>query len=172
MLAANESGFFPYTPATNLLFGLNESLSMLREEGLAAVFARHARHAEAARQAVRAWSLEILCANPEEYSSSLTAVLLPPGQDADRLRKIILERFNLSLGNGLGKLQGRVFRIGHLGDFNDLMLAGALCGIESAKLEPKPLLVFRLYARLRSFAEKPFKPLVPEGLDHGRSVSL
>jgi alanine-glyoxylate transaminase/serine-glyoxylate transaminase/serine-pyruvate transaminase len=94
------------------------------------VFARHARHGEATRRAVRAWGLEVLCANPEEYSSSLTAVLLPPGHDADALRKLILERFDLSLGNGLGKLQGRVFRIGHLGDFNDLMLAGTLCGIE------------------------------------------
>ena len=130
MLAANESGFFPYTPATNLLYGLREALSILREEGLGAVFDRHARHAEATRRAARAWGLEVLCANPEEYSSSLTAVLMPPGEDADALRRVILERFNLSLGNGLGKLQGRVFRIGHLGDFNDLMLGGTLCGIE------------------------------------------
>ncbi len=130
MLAANRTGFFPFTPATNLLYGLREAICMLKEEGLDAVFARHARHAEATRRAVRAWGLEVLCANPEEYSSSLTAVLLPAGHDADALRKLILERFNLSLGNGLGKLQGRVFRIGHLGDFNDLMLAGTLCGIE------------------------------------------
>ena len=130
MLAANQSGFFPYTPATNLLFGLRESLCMLREEGLQDVFARHDRLAEATRRAVRAWGLEILCAEPAEYSSSLTAVLMPGGHNADQLRRLILERFNLSLGNGLGKLQGRVFRIGHLGDFNELMLAGTLCGIE------------------------------------------
>ncbi len=130
MLASNRSGFFPYTPATNLLFGLREALCMLREEGLERVFARHCRLAEAARRAVRAWGLEILCADPAEYSHTLTAVLMPEGHNADDLRRLILERFNLSLGNGLGKLQGRVFRIGHLGDFNELMLAGALCGIE------------------------------------------
>jgi alanine-glyoxylate transaminase/serine-glyoxylate transaminase/serine-pyruvate transaminase len=130
MLAANPSGFFPYTPATNLLFGLREALCMLREEGLDNVFARHRRLAEAARRAVRAWGLEILCAEPTEYSHSLTAVLMPEGRNADELRRVILDRFNLSLGNGLGKVQGKVFRIGHLGDFNDLMLAGTLCGIE------------------------------------------
>ncbi len=130
MLAANRSGFFPYTPATNLLYGLHEALKMLLEEGLANVFARHDRHAEATRRAVRAWGLEILCANPEEFSSTLTAVLLPEGQDADNVRRIILERFDMSLGTGLGKLQGRVFRIGHLGDFNDLTLAGTLAGVE------------------------------------------
>ena len=130
MLRANQAGFFPYTPATNLLFGLRESLCMLREEGLPRVFARHARLAEATRRAVRAWGLEILCVNPEEYSGSLTAILMPDGHSADDFRRIALERFNLSLGSGLGKLQGRVFRIGHLGDLNDLMLAGTLCGIE------------------------------------------
>jgi alanine-glyoxylate transaminase/serine-glyoxylate transaminase/serine-pyruvate transaminase len=130
MLAANKAGFFPYTPATNLIFGLRESLQMLREEGLENVFSRHVRLGEAARRAVRAWGLEILCANPEEYSNSLTAVLMPSGHDADELRGMILDRFNLSLGNGLGKLKGKVFRIGHLGDFNDLMLAGTLSGIE------------------------------------------
>ena len=130
MLQANKGGFFPYTPPTNLLFGLRESLKMLMEEGLDNVFARHDRLAEAARRAVRAWGLELLCLNPEEYSSSLTAVLMPPGHDADAFRKIVLERFNMSLGNGLGKVQGKVFRIGHLGDFNDLMLAGTLCGLE------------------------------------------
>jgi alanine-glyoxylate transaminase/serine-glyoxylate transaminase/serine-pyruvate transaminase len=130
MLAANKAGFFPYTPATNLIFGLRESLQLLREEGLENVFSRHARLGEAARRAVRAWGLEILCANPEEYSNSLTAVLMPSGHDADELREMILDRFNLSLGNGLGKLKGKVFRIGHLGDFNDLMLAGTLSGIE------------------------------------------
>jgi alanine-glyoxylate transaminase / serine-glyoxylate transaminase / serine-pyruvate transaminase len=130
MLAANRSGYFPYTPATNLLYGLREALAMLMEEGLEQVFARHARHAEATRRAVRAWGLEILCQNPREYSNVLTGVLLPAGHDADRVRSLILERFDMSLGTGLGKLQGRVFRIGHLGDFNDLMLAGTLCGVE------------------------------------------
>ena len=130
MLAANAGGFFPYTPATNLLFGLREAIAMLLEEGLDNVFARHDRHAEATRRAVRAWGLEILCLDPREYSSSLTAVLMPPGYDADAFRKTALERYNLSLGNGLGKLQGRVFRIGHLGDFNDLMLAATLAGVE------------------------------------------
>ncbi|MFQ5936474.1 MAG: pyridoxal-phosphate-dependent aminotransferase family protein [Acidiferrobacterales bacterium] len=130
MLATNKSGFFPYTPATNLLYGLREALQMLLEEGLEQVFARHDRHAEATRRAVRAWGLELLCTNPAEYSSSLTAVLVPSGHDADVLRETILERFNMSLGTGLGKLKGRVFRIGHLGDFNDLSLAGTLAGVE------------------------------------------
>jgi alanine-glyoxylate transaminase/serine-glyoxylate transaminase/serine-pyruvate transaminase len=130
MLAANKSGFFPYTPGTNLLYGLREALYMLREEGLDNVFARHNRHAEATRRAVQAWQLELLCLNPEEYSSSLTAVLMPPGHNADELRKVILDQFNMSLGAGLAKVQGKVFRIGHLGDFNDLMLAGTLSGVE------------------------------------------
>ena len=130
MLSANQAGFFPFTPATNLLFGLREALCMLKEEGLQNVFARHDRLAEATRRAVRAWGLEILCANPEEYSGSLTAILMPHGHNADELRRVILERFNMSLGSGLGKVQGRVFRIGHLGDLNDLMLAGTLCGVE------------------------------------------
>jgi alanine-glyoxylate transaminase/serine-glyoxylate transaminase/serine-pyruvate transaminase len=130
MLAANAKGVFPYTPATNLLYGLREALAMLEEQGLERVFARHDRHAEATRRAVQAWGLEVLCQDPREYSSSLTAVLLPDGEDADALRRLILERFDLSLGNGLGKLAGRAFRIGHLGDFNDLMLAGTLAGIE------------------------------------------
>jgi alanine-glyoxylate transaminase / serine-glyoxylate transaminase / serine-pyruvate transaminase len=130
MLAANKTGFFPYTPATNLLYALREALQMLREEGLENVFARHDRHGEATRRAVRAWGLEVLCLNPAEYSSSLTAVLLPQGHDADELRRLILEQFNMSLGSGLGKLQRKVFRIGHLGDFNDLMLAGTLSGVE------------------------------------------
>jgi alanine-glyoxylate transaminase/serine-glyoxylate transaminase/serine-pyruvate transaminase len=130
MLNTNKSGFFPYTPATNLLYGLRESLAMLREEGLDNVFARHARHGEATRRAVRAWGLEVLCLNASEYSSSSTSVLVPAGHNADELRKTILERFNMSLGNGLNKLAGKVFRIGHLGDFNDLMLAGTLSGVE------------------------------------------
>ena len=126
----NSAGFYPYTPATNLLYGLRESTAMLLEEGLPSVFARHCRHGEATRRAVKAWGLENLALDPEEYSSSLTAVLVPDGHDADRLRRVILERFDMSLGTGLGKLKGRVFRIGHLGDFNDLMLAGALGGVE------------------------------------------
>ena len=130
MIANGRGGYFPYTPATNLLYGLQEALRMLQEEGLDNVFARHARHGEATRRAVRAWGLEILCLNPEEYSNALTAVLLPAGQDADKVRQVILERFDMSLGTGLGKMQGKVFRIGHLGDFNDLMLAGTLAGIE------------------------------------------
>jgi alanine-glyoxylate transaminase/serine-glyoxylate transaminase/serine-pyruvate transaminase len=130
MLAANAKHVFPYTPATNLLYGLREALRMLQAEGLEQVFARHARHAEATRGAVAAWGLELLCRDQREYSSSLTAVLMPDGADADALRGLILERFDLSLGNGLGRLAGRVFRIGHLGDFNDLMLAGTLAGIE------------------------------------------
>jgi alanine-glyoxylate transaminase/serine-glyoxylate transaminase/serine-pyruvate transaminase len=130
MLAANKNGFFPYTPATNLLYGLREALRMLEEEGWQNVFARHARHAEATRRAVRAWNLEILCAAPDEYSNTLTAVMMPEGHDADALRNIILDAFDMSLGMGLGKLAGKIFRIGHLGDFNDLMLAGTLCGVE------------------------------------------
>jgi len=130
MIKLNRSGFFPYTPATNLLYGLREALRMLDEEGLDNVFARHARLAEATRRAVRAWGLELLCLNPAEYSNTLTAVLMPDGHDADALRETILDRFDMSLGMGLGKLKGRVFRIGHLGDFNELMLAGTLCGVE------------------------------------------
>jgi alanine-glyoxylate transaminase/serine-glyoxylate transaminase/serine-pyruvate transaminase len=130
MLAANRSGYFPYTPSTNLLYGLREALAMLREEGLGRVFARHDRHAEATRRAVRAWGLEILCTVPEEYSSSLTAVMTPAGHDADHLRDVILDAFDMSLGTGLGRLAGKVFRIGHLGDFNDLTLMGTLSGVE------------------------------------------
>ncbi len=130
MLGPNEQGFFPYTPATNLLFGLREALAMLLEDGLEAVFARHARHGAATREAVRAWGLELLCVDPREYSNALTAVLMPQGHDADAFRKVVLERLNMSLGNGLGRVQGKVFRIGHLGSFNDLMLAGTLSGVE------------------------------------------
>ncbi len=130
MLKANKNGFFPYTPATNLLFGLREAIAMLNDEGLENVFARHIRHAEATRRAARAWGLEVLCKNPNEYSPSLTALMMPAGHDADALRKIILERFDMSLGMGLGKLAGKIFRIGHLGYFNDLMLAGTLSGVE------------------------------------------
>ncbi len=131
MQESGRTGFFPYTPATNLLYGLREALQMLLdEEGLPAVFARHARHGEATRRAVRAWGLDILCADPREYSNSLTAVLVPDGHDADRLRQVILDTYDMSLGTGLGKVKGRVFRIGHLGHFNDLMLAGTLAGVE------------------------------------------
>jgi alanine-glyoxylate transaminase / serine-glyoxylate transaminase / serine-pyruvate transaminase len=130
MLASAKSGYFPYTPATNLLYGLREALAMLEEEGLDAVFARHQRHAEATRRAVRAWGLEVLALDPREYSASLTAVLMPAGHDADRARQVILEAFDVSLGTGLGKLAGRVFRIGHLGDLNDVSLLGALAGVE------------------------------------------
>ena len=130
MLKPNRSGFFPYTPATNLMWGLREALLMLKEEGLSNVFRRHDRHAEATRAAVRAWGLEVVCEEPKEYSSSLTAVVMPHGHDADRLRAIILEAFDMSLGAGLSKLAGTVFRIGHLGHFNDLMLAGTLSGVE------------------------------------------
>ncbi|MBM3581076.1 MAG: aminotransferase class V-fold PLP-dependent enzyme [Alphaproteobacteria bacterium] len=130
MLEPNKTGFFPYTPATNLLYGLEEAFKMLFEEGLDNVFTRHARHAEATRRAVQAWGLELQCANPAEYSASLTAIRVPDGHDADAVRRVILERFDMSLGAGLGKIKGKVFRIGHLGDFNDLMLAGTLSGVE------------------------------------------
>jgi len=130
MIASGKSGYFPYTPATNLLYGLREALTMLDEEGLDAVFARHQRHAEATRRAVRAWGLEVLALDPREYSASLTAVMVPAGHDADRVRKTVLEAFDMSLGTGLGKLAGKVFRIGHLGDFNDLTLVGTLAGVE------------------------------------------
>jgi len=130
MLSQNASGFFPYTPATNLLYGLKESLQMLREEGLDNVFARHKRHAEATRRAVRAWGLEIVAVDPAEFSPSLTAVYTPAGHSADEFRKVVLDHFNMPLGTGLGRLQNKVFRIGHLGDFNDLMLVGTLAGVE------------------------------------------
>ena len=129
-IEANKSGSFPYTPATNLLYGLKEAINMLHEEGLDNVFKRHDRHAKATRAAVQAWGLEVLCQEEMDYSNVLTAVKLPDGHNADQLRKIILENFNMSLGNGLSKLAGKVFRIGHLGDFNDLMLMGTLTGVE------------------------------------------
>ena len=129
-IAANADGAFPYTPATNLLYGLAEAINMLHEEGLDAVFARHDRHAAATRRAVQAWGLEVLCQEPRDFSSSLTAVLLPVGHDADAFRTGVLKKFNMSLGNGLSRLAGKVFRIGHLGDFNDLMLLGTLSGVE------------------------------------------
>ena len=130
MLTPNRAGFFPYTPATTLLYGLREALAMLQEEGLNNVFLRHSHHAEATRSAVRTWGLEIVCEDPREYSNSLTAVFMPEGHNADQLRKVILDAFDMSLGAGLSKLAGKAFRIGHLGSFNDLMLAGTLSGIE------------------------------------------
>ena len=130
MIKMNGAGYFPYTPSTNLLYGLVEAIEMLREEGLEAVFARHRRHSAATRCAVEAWGLEIFCKNPSQYSDSLTAVLMPDGHSADEFRRIVRERFDMSLGSGLSKLADRVFRIGHLGDFNDLTLAGTLAGVE------------------------------------------
>ncbi|HTM05239.1 MAG TPA: aminotransferase class V-fold PLP-dependent enzyme [Vicinamibacterales bacterium] len=130
MVRANATGYFPYTPATNLLYGLREAQTMLLDEGLPNVFRRHARHGEATRAAVRAWGLETVCEEPSEYSNVTTAVMMPEGHNADQLRRIILERFDMSLGTGLGKLAGKAFRIGHLGSFNDLMLAGTLSGVE------------------------------------------
>jgi alanine-glyoxylate transaminase/serine-glyoxylate transaminase/serine-pyruvate transaminase len=130
MLKPNANGFFPYTPATNLLYGLREAIAMLLEEGLENVFARHKRLAAATRAAVTHWGLEVLCQNPAEYSPVLTAVLMPPGHDADQFRKVVLERCNMSLGSGLGKVAGKVFRIGHLGECNELTLLGALTGVE------------------------------------------
>ncbi|MHA6345682.1 pyridoxal-phosphate-dependent aminotransferase family protein [Roseivivax sp. CAU 1761] len=130
MLGPNKTGYFPYTPATNMLYGLNEAIEMLREEGMENVFARHARHAAATRAAVEAWGLEVLCANPAQYSGVLTAVMMPEGHSADAFRRTTLENYDLSLGNGLSKVADRVFRIGHLGDFNDLMLIGTLGGVE------------------------------------------
>ena len=130
MQGPNAKGYFPYTPATNMLYGLNEAIAMLREEGMENVFARHARHGAATRAAVKAWGLEVLCANSNQYSNVLTAVLMPEGHSADRFRAVTLENYDISLGNGLSKVADRVFRIGHLGDFNDLMLCGTLAGVE------------------------------------------
>ncbi len=130
MLRANQTGYFPYTPATNMLFGLQEAISMLHEEGLDNVFARHKRHAAATRLAVETWGLEVQCQVPADFSPVLTAVRLPDGHDADTFRATVLKNFDMSLGNGLSKVAGTVFRIGHLGDFNDLMLVATLGGVE------------------------------------------
>ena len=159
MLKPNRAGFFPYTPATNLLWGLREALQMLHEEGLENVFHRHDRHAEATRAAVEAWGLEIWCAEPKEYSSSLTAVLMPKGHDADNLRATILEAFDMSLGTGLAKLAGKVFRIGHLGHFNDLTLVGTLGGVEMGlQLAEVPHKIGGVAAALDSLARSsPFR---------------
>ena len=155
IIAANDKGLFPYTPATNLLYGLREANAMLLEEGLDNVFARHDRMAEATRRAVQSWGLELLCLNPDEYSSSLTAVLMPDGVDADAFRKVVLDNFDMSLGNGLGKVAGKVFRIGHLGDFNELMLAGTLSGIEMGlKIAGIPSQAGGVTAALQVLAER------------------
>jgi alanine-glyoxylate transaminase/serine-glyoxylate transaminase/serine-pyruvate transaminase len=130
MLRDNKAGFFPYTPSTNILYGLREALSMMRDEGLENIWARHERFGRATRAAVKAWGLDILAQNAAEYSGVLTAVVMPDGRDADAFRQLVLERFDMSLGTGLGKMKGKIFRIGHLGDFNDLMLAGTLSGVE------------------------------------------
>lgn len=154
MLELNAGGYFPYTPATNMLYGLREAVDMLLEEGLPQVFARHRRLADAARQAVQAWGLEILCEARDERSNVLTAVLLPDGHDADALRKTILENFDVSLGNGLGKVKGKVFRIGHLGDFNEPMLLGTLSAVEMGlKLADVPHQSGGVDAAMRSLAE-------------------
>ena len=130
MLKPNANGYFPYTPATNLLYGLREAVAILLEEGLDAVFARHQRLAAATRAAVEAWGLEVLCRNPDEYSPVLTAVMMPDGKGADAFRALVLEKFDMSLGAGLSKLSDTIFRIGHLGETNDLTLMGALSGVE------------------------------------------
>jgi alanine-glyoxylate transaminase/serine-glyoxylate transaminase/serine-pyruvate transaminase len=130
MATFNAQGFFPYTPATSLLYGLAEAIDMLNEEGLENVFARHVRHAEGVRRAVRAWGLEILCREPKFYSPVVTTVMMPEGRDADAFRKLVLEHFDMSLGSGLSKIAGKVFRIGHIGDTNDLTIMGALAGVE------------------------------------------
>ncbi|MGI9400398.1 MAG: pyridoxal-phosphate-dependent aminotransferase family protein [Rhizobiaceae bacterium] len=130
MVGPNEKGYFPYTPSTNLVYGLNEAIDMLHEEGLENVFARHAKHGAASRAAVRAWGLEVLCSTQGQESGVLTAVVMPDGHSADAFRAAALENYDISLGNGLSKVADKVFRIGHLGDFNDLMLVGTLAGVE------------------------------------------
>jgi len=155
-LAANTTGFFPYTPATTLFYGLRESLLMLREEGLPNVFARHARLAAATRAAVDAWNLQMLCEDPAEYSNVLTTVVMPAGHDADAFRQLVLDAFDMSLGTGLGKLSGKVFRIGHVGWFNELMLAGTLSGIEMGlRLAGVPHTAGGVLAALDHFAPRP-----------------
>lgn len=159
MIPHNKNGFFPYTPGTNLLYGLDAAIDMLNEEGLENVFARHDRHAEATRRAVRAWGLEILCRVPEHYSSSLTAVLVPDGHNADEFRGRVLDAFDMSLGTGLTKLQGKVFRIGHLGDTNDLTIMGALAGVEMGlELAGIPHQEGGVRAAMQYFAEQAAKP--------------
>ncbi|MEM7686931.1 MAG: aminotransferase class V-fold PLP-dependent enzyme, partial [Pseudomonadota bacterium] len=130
MLGPNEKGYFPYTNATNMLYGLAEAIDMLEEEGLDSVFARHQRHARATRTAVQSWGLEVQCTDDREHSPVLTTVRMPEGHSADAFRGVVLDRFDMSLGSGLSKIADKVFRIGHLGDFNDLMLMGTLSGVE------------------------------------------
>ncbi len=155
MLRDNKAGFFPYPPSTNILSGLREALIMLREEGLDNVVARHERFGRATRAAVKAWGLDIVAVNPAEYSGVLTAVMMPEGRDADTFRQLVLERFDMSLGTGLGKLKGKIFRIGHLGDFNDLMLAGTLGGVEMGlKLADVPHKAGGVLAALESLASE------------------
>ena len=171
IVEANATGFWPYTSATNLLYGLREAIAMLREEGLPNVFARHARHAAATRAAVEAWGLEVLALDPREQSPVLTGVVMPEGVDADDVRGLILERFDMSLGAGLGRLKGRIFRIGHLGDFNDLMLAGTLCGVEmglrlaGVPIEPG------MQAALERLEREPEPPAVSEDLGRVRQAA-
>ena len=160
MLRDNKAGFFPYTPSTNLLYGLREAIKMLMDEGLENVFARHERFGRATRAAVKAWGLDIVAQNPAEYSGVLTAVMMPEGRDADAFRQIVLERFDMSLGTGLGKLKGKVFRIGHLGDFNDLMLAGTLSGVEMGlTLAGVPHKAGGVLAALESLATESMAPV-------------
>jgi alanine-glyoxylate transaminase/serine-glyoxylate transaminase/serine-pyruvate transaminase len=155
MLTFNAKGFFPYTPASTLLYGLKEALAMLREEGLENVFARHRRLAAACRAAVRGWGLEILCQDPNVYSPILTGVVMPPGHDADNFRKVALEQFNISYGAGLGKVAGKVFRIGHLGDCNELTLMAALCATEmTLKLAGVPHKAAGVAAAMASFTDE------------------
>ena len=156
MLSMNESGYFPYTPSTNLLFGLKEAIDMLMEEGLDNVFARHFRLGEATRHAAQAWGLDVQCENPDERSNVLTAIRLPDGHDADALRAVILKQFDVSLGNGLGKVKGKVFRIGHLGDFNEPMLLGTLGAVEAGlKLAGVPHQSGGVDAAMRYLADTP-----------------
>jgi len=161
MLKANESGFYPYTPATNLLYALHEALQMIEEEGLQNIFARQERYGAATRACVRAWGLEILCEEPQEQSNALTAVMMPEGHNADRLRGIILEKFDMSLGTGLGQMAGKVFRIGHLGAFNDLTLAGTLSGVEMGlELAGVPFKKGGVQAALASLASSVGEPVI------------
>jgi alanine-glyoxylate transaminase/serine-glyoxylate transaminase/serine-pyruvate transaminase len=171
MLKPNRAGFFPYTPATNLLWGLREALFMLHEEGLENVFRRHDRHAEATRAAVQAWGLEVWCAEAKEYSSSLTAVLMPGGHNADKLREVILDNFDMSLGTGLAKLAGKVFRIGHLGHINDLMLAGTLSGVEMGlRLAEVPHKPGGITAALNVLAESQQRKRQPAAVAEGALI--
>ena len=158
MIGPNKTGYFPYTPATNLLYGLREAVAMLEEEGLDNVFKRHDRHAEATRRAVQTWGLDILCQNETEHSSIVTAVLMPTGHSEVAFRKVVLDNFNMSLGSGLGKIADKVFRIGHIGDFNDLTLMGTLAGVEMGlKLAKVPYKKGGVEAAMESLTENLIK---------------